>query len=172
MSGVQSITPCLWFDTQAEEAARYYTGIFKKSKMGKISHYTEAGRETHGKPAGSVLTVAFELNGQPFTALNGGPQCKFNEAISLQIMCKDQEEIDYYWSKLTQGGDPSAQVCGWLKDKFGVSWQVVPTAMADLLADGDQEKAGRVMESLMQMKKLDIAELQRAYDGAIAGSQR
>jgi predicted 3-demethylubiquinone-9 3-methyltransferase (glyoxalase superfamily) len=165
MSGVRSITPCLWFDTQAEEAARYYTGIFKNSKMGKIARYPEAGREVHGKRAGTVMTVAFELNGQPFTALNGGPQFKFNEALSLQIMCKDQEELDYYWNTLTQGGDPKAQVCGWLKDKYGVSWQVVPTAMADLMADPDQEKTGRVMEAMLQMKKIDIAELQRAFDG-------
>jgi predicted 3-demethylubiquinone-9 3-methyltransferase (glyoxalase superfamily) len=172
MSKAQPIAPCLWFDTQAEEAARYYTGIFKNSRMGKISRYTDAGRDTHRKPAGSVMTVAFELNGQPFTALNGGPQFKFNEAISLQIVCQDQEEVDYYWNKLTPGGDPSAQVCGWLKDKFGVSWQVVPAAMADMMADADQEKASRVMEALLQMKKLDIAELQRAYDGETVGSRR
>ena len=172
MSNAQPIAPCLWFDTQAEEAARYYTGIFKNSKMGKISYYTEAGSGTHGKRAGTVLTASFELNGQPFTALNGGPQFKFNEAISLQIMCKDQEEIDYYWNKLGQGGDPDAEICGWLKDKFGVSWQVVPAAMADMMADPDTEKTSRVMDAVMQMKKLDIAQLQRAYDGETAGSQR
>jgi predicted 3-demethylubiquinone-9 3-methyltransferase (glyoxalase superfamily) len=165
MTGPQPIVPCLWFDSQAEEAARYYTGIFKNSRMGKISRYTEAGREVHGRPAGSVLTVEFELNGQPFTALNGGPQFKFTEAVSFQIMCRTQDEIDYYWGRLTQGGDPSAQACGWLKDKFGLSWQVVPTQMAELISDPDREKASRVMEALLQMKKLDIAALQRAHEG-------
>ena len=122
----QKIVPCLWFDSQAEEAAKYYTGIFKNSKITNVSHYTEAGREIHGRKAGSVMTVAFELDGQPFTALNGGPDFKFNEAISFQVICETQKEIDHYWDKLSQGGDPKAQQCGWLKDKFGLSWQVVP----------------------------------------------
>ncbi|HET9040990.1 MAG TPA: VOC family protein [Gemmatimonadales bacterium] len=165
MSGVQPIAPCLWFDSQAEEAARYYIGIFKESKLGKISRYTEAGREVHGRPAGSVMTVEFELNGQPFTALNGGPLFKFNEAVSFQIMCETQEEVDHYWNRLTEGGDKQAQQCGWLKDKYGVSWQVVPTVLAELMSDPDKEKAGRAMEALLQMKKLDIAELKRAFDG-------
>jgi predicted 3-demethylubiquinone-9 3-methyltransferase (glyoxalase superfamily) len=165
MATTQPITPCLWFDTQAEEAARFYSGIFKNSKIGKISRYTEAGREVHGQPAGKVLTVEFELNGQPFTALNGGPQFKFNEAISFQIMCKDQEEVDYYWNKLGQGGDPKAQQCGWLKDKYGLSWQVVPTVLVELLGDPDREKSGRAMEAMLKMKKLDIAELERAFEG-------
>jgi predicted 3-demethylubiquinone-9 3-methyltransferase (glyoxalase superfamily) len=172
MSGVQPIAPCLWFDSQAEEAARYYTGIFKKSKIGKISRYTEAGREVHGRPAGSVMTVEFELNGQPFTALNGGPLFKFNEAVSFQIMCQTQEEVDHYWNRLTEGGDKQAQQCGWLKDKYGVSWQVVPTVLAELMSDPDKEKAGRAMEALLQMKKLDIAELKRAFEGETAGSRR
>jgi predicted 3-demethylubiquinone-9 3-methyltransferase (glyoxalase superfamily) len=172
MSGVQPIAPCLWFDSQAEEAARYYTGIFKKSKIGKISRYTEAGREVHGRPAGSVMTVEFELNGQPFTALNGGPLFKFNEAVSFQIMCQTQEEVDHYWNRLTEGGDKQAQQCGWLKDKYGVSWQVVPTVLAELMSDADKEKAGRAMEALLQMKKLDIAELKRAFEGEPAGSRR
>jgi predicted 3-demethylubiquinone-9 3-methyltransferase (glyoxalase superfamily) len=126
----------------------------------------------HKKPAGSVLTVAFELNGQPFTALNGGPEFKFNEALSFQIMCRTQEEIDHYWNKLSAGGDKQAQQCGWLKDKYGVSWQVVPTVMIDMLADPDREKADRAMEAMLPMKKLDIAELERAVEGESAGSRR
>jgi predicted 3-demethylubiquinone-9 3-methyltransferase (glyoxalase superfamily) len=161
----QRITPCLWFDTEAEEAAKYYTGIFKNSKIGKITHYGEAGRETHKRPPGSVLTVAFELDGVQFTALNGGPLFKFNEAVSFQIICKDQKEVDYYWEKLTAGGDPSAQVCGWLKDKFGLSWQVVPSIMPDLVGDPNSEGSQRAMAAMMKMKKLDIAELERAYNG-------
>jgi predicted 3-demethylubiquinone-9 3-methyltransferase (glyoxalase superfamily) len=165
------ITPCLWFDSQAEEAARFYTGIFKNSRMGKISRYTEAGTEVHGQPAGKVLTVEFELNGQPFTALNGGPHFKFTEAISFQIMCQDQEEVDFYWNKLGQGGDPKAQQCGWLKDKFGLSWQVVPTRMVELLSNSDREKSGRAMEAMLKMKKLDIGELERAAEGETAGKR-
>jgi predicted 3-demethylubiquinone-9 3-methyltransferase (glyoxalase superfamily) len=172
MATIQPITPCLWFDNQAEEAAKFYTGIFKNSKIGKISRYTEAGREVHGQPAGKVLTVEFELNGQPFTALNGGPQFKFNEAISFQIMCRDQEEVDYYWNKLGQGGDPKAQQCGWLKDKYGLSWQVVPTALVELLGDPDREKSGRAMEAMLKMKKLDIAELERAFEGEVVSGKR
>ena len=159
------ITPCLWFDSQAEDAARFYTGIFKNSKIGKISRYTEAGTEVHGQPAGKVLTVEFELNGQPFTALNGGPQFKFTEAISFQIMCRDQEEVDYYWNKLSEGGDPKSQQCGWVKDRFGLSWQVVPTRMIELLSNPDREKSGRAMQAMLKMKKLDIAELERAAEG-------
>jgi predicted 3-demethylubiquinone-9 3-methyltransferase (glyoxalase superfamily) len=165
MAATQPITPCLWFDSQAEDAARFYTGIFKNSKIGKISRYTEAGRDVHGQPAGKVLTVEFELNGQPFTALNGGPHFKFNEAISFQIMCRDQEEVDYYWNKLGQGGDPNAQQCGWLKDKYGLSWQVVPTVLVELLGNPDREKSGRAMEAMLKMKKLDIVELERAFEG-------
>jgi predicted 3-demethylubiquinone-9 3-methyltransferase (glyoxalase superfamily) len=172
MATTQPITPCLWFDSQAEEAARFYTGIFKNSKIGKISRYTEAGREVHGQPAGKVLTVEFELNGQPFTALNGGPQFKFNEAISFQIMCRDQEEVDYYWNKLGQGGDPNAQQCGWVKDKYGLSWQVVPTVLVELLGDPDREKSGRAMEAMLKMKKLDIAELERAFEGEVVSGKR
>ena len=160
-----AIVPCLWFDTQAEDAARFYTGIFKNSTIGTITRYSEAGREVHGRAAGTVMTVEFDLNGQKFTALNGGPHFKFNEAISLQIMCQNQQEVDHYWNKLSQGGDPSAQQCGWLKDKFGVSWQVVPTPLLEMLTDSDREKADRTMEAMLQMKKLDIAELERAYEG-------
>ena len=165
MATTQRIQPCLWFDNQAEEAAKYYTGIFKNSKIGEITRYGEAGRETHKRPPGSVLTVAFELDGQPFTALNGGPVFKFNEAVSFQIMCKDQKEVDYYWEKLTVGGDPSAQVCGWLKDKFGVSWQVVPSILPAMVGDPNFEKSQRAMAAMMEMKKLDIAALERAYNG-------
>jgi len=172
MTTVQPITPCLWFDSQAEEAARYYTGIFKNSKIGTITRYGEAGREVHGRPPGSVMTVAFELNGQPFTALNGGPVFKFNEAISFQIMCRTQEELDQYWNKLTAGGDKQAQQCGWLKDKYGLSWQVVPAVLVEMMKDPDKEKAGRVMEALLQMKKLDIAELERAFEGAAEPARR
>ena len=171
MATTQPITPCLWFDTQAEEAARYYTGIFKNSKIGTISRYTEAGREVHGRQAGSVMTVEFELNGQPFTALNGGPHFKFNEAVSFQIMCRDQEEVDHYWNRLTAGGDPAAQQCGWLKDKFGLSWQVVPTALVDMMGDPDREKSDRAMEAMLKMKKLDIEALERAFEGETAGKR-
>jgi predicted 3-demethylubiquinone-9 3-methyltransferase (glyoxalase superfamily) len=172
MATLKAITPCLWFDTQAEEAARYYTGIFRNSKIGTISRYTEAGREAHGRPPGSVMTVEFELEGQPFTALNGGPVFTFNEAISFQIMCRTQEEVDHYWNKLSEGGPSEAQMCGWLKDKYGLSWQVVPTVLAEMMADPDKEKAGRAMEAMLQMKKLDIAGLQRAFAGETAASRR
>jgi predicted 3-demethylubiquinone-9 3-methyltransferase (glyoxalase superfamily) len=165
MITTQPIVPCLWFDTQAEEAARFYTGIFKNSNIGTISRYSEVGHEVHGRDAGTVMTVEFELNGQKFTALNGGPHFRFNEAISFQVMCTDQEEVDYYWNKLSQGGDPNAQQCGWLKDKFGLSWQVVPTPLLEMLTDADRAKADRAMEAMLQMKKLDIAELERAYEG-------
>ncbi|HEX3235835.1 MAG TPA: VOC family protein [Gemmatimonadales bacterium] len=172
MAAPQPITPCLWFDNQAEEAARYYTGIFKNSKIGKISRYGEVGREVHGQAPGTVMTVEFELNGQPFTALNGGPIFKFTEAVSFQIMCRTQEEIDHYWNKLSQGGDKNSQQCGWLKDKYGLSWQVVPTVLAEMMSDPNKEKAGRAMQALLQMKKLDIAELERAFEGETAGSRR
>ena len=158
---MQRITPCLWFDDQAEEAAGFYTAIFKNSKIGTIARYGEAGREIHGKPAGSVMTVAFELDGQMVTALNGGPDFKFNEAISLQINCETQEEVDYYWEKLTEGGDEKAQQCGWLKDRYGVSWQVVPKALIEMLTAPDYEKSQKAMEAMLRMKKIDIEELRR-----------
>lgn len=163
MSVSQRIAPCLWFDDQAEEAAAFYTSVFPNSKIVKVSRYGEAGREIHGRPAGSVMTVAFELDGQPFTALNGGPVFTFNEAISLQVHCQTQEEVDHYWEKLSAGGDPKAQQCGWLKDRYGVSWQVVPTVVADLIGDPDSERSQRAMAALLEMKKLDIAALERAY---------
>jgi predicted 3-demethylubiquinone-9 3-methyltransferase (glyoxalase superfamily) len=168
MASQKPITPCLWFDTQAEEAAGYYTSIFKNSRIGTISRYDEAGHDVHGRPAGSVMTVEFELNGQPFTALNGGPHFKFNEAVSFQIMCESQDEVDHYWNKLSQGGDPKAQQCGWVKDKFGLSWQVIPTELIQMLSDRDKEKRSRAMEAMLQMKKLDVAELRRAYEGKVA----
>ncbi len=172
MTVVQPIVPCLWFDSQAEEAARYYTAIFKNSKIGTITRYGEAGREVHGRPPGTVMTVAFELNGQPFTALNGGPVFTFNEAISFQIMCRTQGEVDHYWNRLSAGGDKQAQQCGWLKDKYGVSWQVVPTVLVEMMDDPDKEKSGRAMEAMLQMKKLDIAELERAFAGESAVRRR
>lgn len=165
MSVMNRIAPCLWFDNQAEEAAAFYTSIFRNAKIVKVSHYMEAGQEVHKRPPGSVMTVEFELDGQTFTALNGGPFFKFNEAISLQIYCDTQEEVDYYWEKLREGGDPKADQCGWLKDKYGVSWQVVPRLMGELMSDSDPGKAGRVMNAMLPMKKLDIAELERAADG-------
>jgi predicted 3-demethylubiquinone-9 3-methyltransferase (glyoxalase superfamily) len=168
MPATQGITPCLWFDNQAEEAARFYTGIFKNSRISTISRYGEAGHEVHGRPAGSVMTVEFELNGQPFTALNGGPHFKFNEAVSFQIMCRNQEEVDHYWNRLSQGGDPAAQQCGWLKDKYGLSWQVVPTALLEMMTDPDREKSGRAMEAMLKMKKIDIAAMEQAFEGETA----
>jgi predicted 3-demethylubiquinone-9 3-methyltransferase (glyoxalase superfamily) len=157
------IAPCLWFDGQAEAAAAFYTSIFKDSKIVRTTHFTEAGREIHGRPAGSVMTVAFEIAGQSFTALNGGPAFKFNEAISFQVNCETQEEIDYYWSKLSKGGEEVQ--CGWVKDPFGVSWQIVPTIMPELFTDVEPENSGRAMQAMLRMKKLDIAELKRAYAG-------
>lgn len=165
MPSLNKITPCLWFDHQAEEAARSYASVFRNSKIGTIARYGEAGREIHGMPAGSVLTVDFELDGQKFTALNGGPAFKFNEAISFQVDCATQEEVDYYWERLSEGGDEAAQQCGWLKDKYGVSWQVVPGIVAELLGDSDSAKSERAMEALLQMKKLDIEALKRAHAG-------
>jgi predicted 3-demethylubiquinone-9 3-methyltransferase (glyoxalase superfamily) len=165
MQNIQKITPCLWFDDQAEEAAKFYTAILKNSKITSITRYGEAGHEVHGRPAGTVMVVAFELDGQTFTALNGGPMFKFNEAISFQVNCKTQEEVDYYWEQLSEGGDKKAQQCGWLKDRYGASWQVVPTVLPEMLTDCDYKKSQRVMKAMLQMKKIDIEELERAYDG-------
>src|SRR5437868_13481177 len=144
---MQKITPCLWFDSEAEAAAKFYTSIFKNSKIGKISRYGKAGFEFHGKPEGTVLTVEFDIEGQRFTALNGGPVFKFNEAMSLQVYCDTQEELDRYWKKLSEGGDTNAQQCGWLKDKYGVSWQIVPRVLGELLSDPDAGKSERVMQA-------------------------
>lgn len=165
MPVVHKITPCLWFDDQAEEAVTFYTATFNNSKIVTVSRYGEAGKEIHGKPAGSVMTVAFELEGQTFTALNGGPIFKFNEAISFQVDCETQAEVDHYWTKLSEGGDPNAQQCGWLKDRYGVSWQIVPRALVDMLMDPDAGKSQRVMTAMLRMKKIDIGELKRAYAG-------
>ena len=162
----QKITPCLWFDSEAEEAANFYCAIFKNSRINAISRYPEAGQEVHHKPAGSVMVVEFEIDGQTFTALNGGPNFKFNEAISLQVHCETQADVDYFWSKLTQGGEEGP--CGWLKDRFGLSWQVVPAAIPKMMTDPDRTKSARVMNAFMKMKKLDIAALQRAYEGKAA----
>lgn len=166
MATTQRIRPCLWFADEAEDAARFYTGIFKDARINTVTRYTEAGFETHGRPAGSVMTVEFELDGQPFTALNGGPAFTFNEAVSLQVMCRTQEEVDHYWEKLSEGGDPKAQQCGWLKDRYGLSWQVVPEGMEEVFKDENSAGAGRAMEAMLRMKKLDLAALRRAYEGA------
>ena len=166
MPSVQKITPCLWFDDQAEEAARLYTSIFPRSRILHVSRYGEAGREVHGKEPGSAMAVEFELEGQRFTALNGGPQFHFTEAISLIVQCETQDEVDHYWEKLSQGGDASAQQCGWLKDRFGLSWQVVPVALPDLIGGPHPEKSRRALEAMFQMKKLDIEALRRAYAGS------
>jgi len=156
----QKITPCLWFDTQAEDAAKFYASVFKNSKIGKISRYGKEGFKIHGKTAGTVMTAEFDIEGQKFLALNGGPQFKFNEAVSFQVHCETQEEIDYFWSKLADGGEEGP--CGWLKDKFGLSWQIIPTALPQLLMDENPEKAQRVMRSMLQMRKIDLAALKRA----------
>jgi predicted 3-demethylubiquinone-9 3-methyltransferase (glyoxalase superfamily) len=161
----QRIAPCLWFDNQAEEAATFYTSVFKNSKIINVARYPKAGQEIHKRPAGSAMTVAFELDGQPFTALNGGPTFKFNEAISLQVNCSNQEEVDHYWNKLSTGGDPKAQQCGWLKDKYGLSWQIVPTVLLEMLKDHESSKAQHAMEALLRMKKISIRELERAVAG-------
>jgi predicted 3-demethylubiquinone-9 3-methyltransferase (glyoxalase superfamily) len=160
---MQKISPCLWFDDNAEDAVKFYVSIFKNSKVGNVTRYGKEGYEIHKKKEGSVMTIDFEIEGQKFLALNGGPIFKFNEAISFQIYCDMQEEIDYYWEKLTEGGDKNAQVCGWLKDKFGVSWQVVPIAMIKMLQDKDSKKTERVMKAMLQMHKLDIDALTKAY---------
>jgi predicted 3-demethylubiquinone-9 3-methyltransferase (glyoxalase superfamily) len=165
MPSIQRITPCLWFDGQAEPAAKFYTGIFKNSRIVSTARYGEAGREAHGQPPGSVMVVAFELEGQAFTALNGGPAFKFNEAISFQVPCETQAELDHYWNALGADGDETAQQCGWLKDRYGVSWQVFPRVLPEMLMDSDPTKAGRVMEAMIKMKKLDIAALKHAYSG-------
>ena len=163
MIHMQKITPCLWYEGKAEEAANFYTSIFKNSKIIETSRYDEASATVSGMPAGSVLTVSFELNGQSFIALNGGPIFKLTEAVSFMIDCKDQEEVDYYWSKLTEGGSES--VCGWLKDKYGLSWQVVPSQLNKFLSDPDPVKAGRVMKEMLEMKKIIVADLEKAYGG-------
>lgn len=159
---MEKIHPCLWFDGNAEEAANFYASIFKNSKIGVVSRYGEDAAKASGRPAGSAMVVMFQLDGQDFMGLNGGPQFKFSEAISFVVNCETQEEVDHYWDKLSAGGRPDR--CGWLKDKFGVSWQIVPTALAKLMSDPDPQKRNRVMQALLKMDKLDIAALQRAYN--------
>lgn len=160
----QKISPCLWFDTQAEDAAKFYTSVFKNSAIKQISRYGNAGREVHGKEPGSVMVVEFEIEGQTFTALNGGPQFKFDEAVSFQVMCDTQAEIDYFWSKLSQDGQESQ--CGWLKDKYGLSWQVVPSELPELIADPSGARLDRVIGAVMKMKKFDIEALKHAHAGS------
>ena len=159
----QRITPFLWFDQQAEEAANFYVSIFKNSRVDSIARYDEEGAKAAGRPAGSVMTVAFELDGQDFTALNGGPHFKFTPAISLVVHCETQDEVDHFWEKLSAGGQEVQ--CGWLTDRYGVSWQVVPTVLLEMLQDKDPEKAERVMVAMLKMTKIDIAALKRAYEG-------
>lgn len=161
---MQRITPFLWFDDQAEEAVKFYTSIFKNSKVGRVLRYDENAAKAAGRPLGSVLTIEFEIAGHKFTALNGGPEFKFDESISFVVHCDTQNEVDYFWDKLTaDGGRESA--CGWLRDKFGVSWQVTPTVLIDMLHDKNSEKAGRVMKAMLQMQKIDIGKLKDAYAG-------
>jgi predicted 3-demethylubiquinone-9 3-methyltransferase (glyoxalase superfamily) len=165
MATMKKMTSCLWFDKEAEDAAKYYTSIFKNAKINRIARYGKEGQDIHGGKEGAVMTVEFELEGQQFLGLNGGPHFKFNEAVSFVINCDTQEEIDYYWEKLGKGGDPKSQQCGWLKDKFGLSWQVTPSIMGDMFNESPTDRTERVMKVMMQMKKLDIKELQKAYDG-------
>lgn len=160
---MQKISPCLWFDDNAEDAVNFYVSVFKDSNIGNVTRYGKEGYDIHKKKEGSIMTIDFEIEGQKFLALNGGPIFKFNEAISFQIYCDTQEEIDYYWDKLTEDGDKNAQVCGWLKDKFGVSWQVVPVALIKMLEDKESRKTERVMKAMLQMRKLDIDALTKAY---------
>lgn len=157
----QKVTPCLWFDTQAEEAANFYTSVFANSRIKQISRYANAGRDVHGKEPGSVMLVEFELDGQSFTALNGGPQFKFTEAISFQVMCDSQDEIDRFWERLSDGGREGP--CGWLKDKYGLSWQIVPSALPELISQASGAARDRVMGAVMKMKKLDLEALKRAH---------
>jgi predicted 3-demethylubiquinone-9 3-methyltransferase (glyoxalase superfamily) len=159
----QKVSPCLWFDTQAEDAANFYISVFKNGRIKQVSRYGKAGREVHGKKPGSVMVVAFEIEGLTFTALNGGPQFKFDEAVSFQISCDSQDEIDHFWSKLSEGGKEGP--CGWLKDKFGLSWQVVPSELPQLLSGDDGARLDRMMTAIMSMKKFDLAALKRAHAG-------
>ena len=159
----QKVSPCLWFDTQAEQAANFYVSVFKNGRIKSVSRYGEAGRDVHGKESGSVMVVDFEIEGQTFTALNGGPHFKFNEAVSFVVMCDSQEEIDHFWNALTEGGKESQ--CGWLKDKFGLSWQIVPSQLPQMLSGGDAAARDRMMTAVMTMKKFDIAALQSAHGG-------
>ena len=161
---MHKITPFLWFGSQAEEAASFYVSIFKNSKLGAVSRYGKEGYEVHKQPEGRAMTVQFELDGQAFTALNGGAAFSFNQSVSFQVHCDTQQEVDHYWNALSAGSDPKAQQCGWLKDKYGLSWQIVPRVLPKLLSGPDKQKSGRVMKALLQMKKHDIATLTRACE--------
>ena len=163
MAAIQKITSCLWFDNNAEEAVKFYTSVFKNSKTGRVNRYGREGFEIHGKKEGTVMTIEFWLENQAFLALNGGPQFKFSEAISFIVNCETQDEIDYYWKKLCEGMDENAGECGWLKDKFGLSWQIVPSKLVDMLTDSHSDKLQNLMKVLLQMKKLDIAVLEKAF---------
>jgi predicted 3-demethylubiquinone-9 3-methyltransferase (glyoxalase superfamily) len=165
MTTIEKITPNLWFDTQAEEAAKFYTSVFPDSGIDHVTYYTKAGQEIHKMKPGSVMTLAFNLTGQNFVALNGGPIFKFNEAVSFIVNCETQEEVDFFWEKLSKDGDPSAQQCGWLKDQFGVSWQIVPNRLTELTYDKDHNKVEKVLSTMMKMKKLIISELEAAATG-------
>ena len=165
MATLKKIVPHLWFSKEAEEAAAFYTSVFSDAEIGDITRYGDEGFEIHQMPAGTVMTVEFTIAGQKFVALNGGPVFTFNEAVSFMVLCNGQDEVDYYWTKLSDGGDPSAQQCGWLKDKFGLSWQIVPTILSDMLANKDQKKSQRTMKAILQMKKLDIEQLEEAFEG-------
>lgn len=166
------IQPCLWFDHQGEQAAHFYTAIFPHSRINAVARYGDAGHGVHGRPPGSVMTVQFELDGQPFLALNGGPMFRFNEAVSLMVSCESQDEIDHYWQGLSEGGDPAARQCGWVKDRYGLSWQIVPAELADWMGSHDNAAAQRVMQALMGMGKLDIAALRQAHAGMGAEQAR
>ena len=166
MPSLQRINPCLWFNDQAEEAARVYTGIFPNSSVDLITHYRDVGQEQHQRPPGSVMTVSFTLDGQPMLGLNGGPLFKFSPAVSLMVNCDTQAEIDHFWARLGEGGDPAAQQCGWLADRYGVSWQITPRLWEQFHSSANAAGAQRAMKALMGMKKLDIAQLQAAFDGA------
>ena len=168
MASLQRIVPCLWFASEAEEAARFYVDVFPSSRVLAVTRYPAAGQEVTGGEPGSVLTVDFELDGSRLTALNGGPIFEFNEAVSLQVMCSTQQEIDYYWDRLGAGGDPKAQQCGWLKDRYGLYWQIVPTGMEEMLADHTSDGARRAMAAVLSMKKLDIEAIRNAYHGVPA----
>ncbi len=159
---IQKITPFLWFDDQAEEAVKFYTTVFRNSKIHQITRYDEESAKAAGKPKGTVMTVEFELEGQEFVALNGGPQFKFSEAVSFVVNCESQDEVDYYWRRLAEGGDVNAQQCGWLKDKYGLSWQIVPRVLIELLKSPDPDTTRRVMKAMLQMKKIDIETLKKA----------
>lgn len=159
---MQKITPCLWFDTRAEEAVNYYTSIFRNSKIVDIARFSEAGAGASGQKAGTVMTVLFQIEGQEYLALNGGPEFKFTEAVSFIVNCKTQEEIDHYWEKLSEGGEEGP--CGWLKDRYGLSWQIVPVQLGEMMRDKDPEKSNRVMRAMLAMKKIDISMLQQAYN--------